>query len=1253
MKRRLRLWRALRRARAAQKQAVPSSSARLITRALTANPGMDDRLVLLTGLAAVYEASGDLPLAIDTLATAADLALPDHRYAAPLLLNLSLAYDQAYAVTADRAFLDDAVSAARRARRAVGETHPARADVLNGVVAVLVEAEEVLDRPELLDEAVRAGTEVVAAGDGGRHNLAVAYRSRYERHGHLPDLHAALRHAEDALDRAGAEAETAAELGHILRLLYSVTGAEEDAARAVAACRAAVESTEPDDEEGVARRAILAGALLDAYQAGDQAALEEAVAYARAALTADRDERAFVAAQIAATVLTVWARRHRDIEVAHEAEAAATAAVRATVPDTADRAVALDTLATALYGRFQLTGDPQPLDEAIETGRNAQAIPTSATDHAGHLGNLGTSLFDRYTVTGDRSDLESAVELDRQAGALLDEAHPERGMYLNNLNVALRHRYEVTGAHADLEESIAIGRLATRDAPTPDRPLRLSNLGGSLFVRYERFGDLADLDEDVACQREAAELLPDGYPDAPSVLGNLGLALQSRYRRLGTEADLSEAAEALGDAVAADALPRDRTAIRSLYGQVLHSRWEAGGEEADLRGAIEQARLAVEATHADDPALPQRLGNLVTMLESAAGDSPAAAEEAVAAARRALAVLPDGHPDAPGLRSGLALALSARGDTGDAVREARAAVEETPPRHPDRAQFLINLAYVLRERRAETDDVIAALRQAALLDTAPPAVRLRAAQAWGGLAAERGSHADAARGLSLAVELLPEVSPRRLGRTDAQRWLAGFPGLGCAAAAACLASDEPERAVRSLELGRAVLLNRTLHTRGDTSPLRAVDGALADEFERLRDRLDALPEEEATPFSVGPASGAHGGDAHARMAAARRRERRSQLVERFADVVRRIERLPGFGGFLRPPAVDELLAEARTGPVVMVNVGDDRGDALLLTAAGLRHVPLSGLRAERLNEIAFEFHRDVAQAHDRSVGRAAREEAEGRLADVLDWLWTTIAAPVLAELDQAGYARSGRTIWWVPTGMLAFLPLHAATRRDGGDSLLEHAVSRYTPTVTSLHLARRTMAAGAEPRAGVIVSMGEDHADRSWAAAGVEATRFAERFGVLPLDAATVTRAEVTEAIRTCSDLHIALHARSDADDPSRSCLLLAGGEMAVPEIAAIRNERARLAYLSACETTLTTAALVDEGIHLTSAFQLTGFPQVVGTLWAVRGLVAAHAAERFYDELREAGGDAGRAVHETVRYLRDRYAGFPSAWAALHCVGA
>ena len=88
---------------------------------------------------------------------------------------------------------------------------------------------------------------------------------------------------------------------------------------------------------------------------------------------------------------------------------------------------------------------------------------------------------------------------------------------------------------------------------------------------------------------------------------------------------------------------------------------------------------------------------------------------------------------------------------------------------------------------------------------------------------------------------------------------------------------------------------------------------------------------------------------------------------------------------------------------------------------------------------------------------AAADNAAQGLTPVLEWIWDRIVSPVFSQLGITGAPVSGQQtphIWWCPTGLAAFLPLHAAGRypADGPspDTALNRAVSSYTPTLRTL-----------------------------------------------------------------------------------------------------------------------------------------------------------------------------------------------------------
>ena len=157
------------------------------------------------------------------------------------------------------------------------------------------------------------------------------------------------------------------------------------------------------------------------------------------------------------------------------------------------------------------------------------------------------------------------------------------------------------------------------------------------------------------------------------------------------------------------------------------------------------------------------------------------------------------------------------------------------------------------------------------------------------------------------------------------------------------------------------------------------------------------------------------------------------------------------------------------------------------------------------------------------------------------------------------------------------------------------------------------------------------------------------------------TRAGVLTQLPRCAIAHFACHAYSDPADPSRSTLLLsdyASAPLTVAELAPVQHDQLQLVYLSACRTAFTSAAeLLDESIHLASAFSLAGARHVIGTLWEIGGVTAPSIATGFYRQLRTSPaspgtGRAATALHHAVRAARDASPLTPAWWAAHIHIG-
>jgi hypothetical protein len=374
--------------------------------------------------------------------------------------------------------------------------------------------------------------------------------------------------------------------------------------------------------------------------------------------------------------------------------------------------------------------------------------------------------------------------------------------------------------------------------------------------------------------------------------------------------------------------------------------------------------------------------------------------------------------------------------------------------------------------------------------------------------------------------------------------------------------------------------------------------------------------------------------------------------------------------------------------VVTLNVSPHRSDALLLTPGGIVHVALPELDYDTVVDRVNAFHQDLAAVRDAAVPPVARKAAQARLRSALGWLWDAAMEPVLDALGYTGRPPSGTwpRVWWCPTGPLALLPLHAAGHhtdpRPTGDeraprTVMDRVVSSYTPTIRALRHARRKIRAHSAPRdRSLIVALSTTPGLPNDGRLPNVPTEAAEVRSLLPRPVlladpgvsasasgpAVATRAAVLGYLPDCTIAHFACHGYSDPTDPSRSRLLLhdhLDTPLDVGSLASIALDRARLAFLSACSTALSAdTSLLDEAIHIASAFQIAGFPQVIGTLWEINDKLAVDVAAFFYAGLTNEEGHldtglAARALHDAVHHVRGRYPDTPSLWAAyLHTGG-
>jgi tetratricopeptide (TPR) repeat protein len=1075
-------------------------------------------------------------------------------------------------------------------------------------------------------------------------------------------------------------------LGHTVMARYELDGDRADLEAAIDAARKAADLTlEPGEDRarylnnlatGLHRRALLMNSIRDR---------DEGLAVSAEAaqmIAADDPNRPGVLSSWGSSLLA----RYEETGVEADLAAAIDAyrdALCACAPDDLARGSVLTNLGNSLLRRFELTGSRDDLDQGVDMSRRSvEATRAEHPDFGLRLLNLSGSLRTRFGHLGEDADLDESIARAEQALAALGPDSPARAMVLHSLGGGLGAKFFRTGDLALLDAGIEAIRSAVDTAPETYFPRLgfIADLGGFLIARAEWTGSAADLDAVITILRQAASAASPGYLARPAILSYLGIALLDRARLPDAVPGLTDEAVEYGRQSVSAAPPGQHARATYLsrlaltLGRRADRRLAAGRfiEAArDLDEAIESCRAATECAVA--PAeRASRLADLSALLRN----------------RSEL------HGDEADLNQALAIVL--------------AAMETVPPEHHARASLLMAAgdgmrALYRRTGKAKTGEMAATLYMgAAEVGEAMPSVRIWAAKAAAGLTAKPNQTAL----LEFAVRLLPEVAPRQLLRADQQRQLGAFAALASDATALALADERrhetrAQRATRALALlehGRGILLSQAFDTRSDVTELHARHPDLADRYRSLRDLLDRPAESAADVLrtvierpgatSAGQQAGPDGPAAAAL--------NRAQVARRFTETVAQIRGLDGFAGFMLPPAHDELIRAAVFGGTVIFNVSEYRSDALLVHprfAGHIDYLPLPDLTPSALEEKIELFGRAQALRLGSPADPSQAQDPEEILLGILEWLWDVAAGPVLDALKYHGppFPFGWWQVRWVPGGLLGQLPIHAAgyhreTPAGRPRTVMDRVISSYAPTLRALHYARGGPSLGGssrvpdpdQPMRSLIVAMPTTPGSTDLDLRGV-ANHARQLRDLLPnaeiliqpdrVDPAAMSGAPTKNAVlsrlagRTI--VHFACHGLTDAADPSRSRLLLSDHEtdpFTVAALASVRLDSAGLAYLSACSTALNEVTeLADESIHLTSAFQLAGFPHVIGTLWEVDASVAEEVAHEFYirmgDESGESGGyDLGRAaltLHHIVRELRDGEPDKPFTWAAYLHAGA
>lgn len=266
---------------------------------------------------------------------------------------------------------------------------------------------------------------------------------------------------------------------------------------------------------------------------------------------------------------------------------------------------------------------------------------------------------------------------------------------------------------------------------------------------------------------------------------------------------------------------------------------------------------------------------------------------------------------------------------------------------------------------------------------------------------------------------------------------------------------------------------------------------------------------------------------------------------------------------------------------------------------------------------------------------------------------------------------------------MGLMPLHAAGSQwtKGIENSASRAVSSYSPTLKALAYSRgRSRSATKQTntaRVKMLIVPMSSTPEQGWPDLNTGAeiaaiSRRAEASATAIKVLEHPSPQDVLSEIKKHSTVHFACHGDPNIKDPSQTSLVLwkspdLANRLTVRSLFEEDLRHAQLAYLSACCTAQQYVMdLIDESIHLGSAFQLMGFPAVIATLWEADDEAAAAVAgefyARFWREIRQGKSTsdcAARCLHLATKAAREQKKGRgdPSddviAWAPFIHIGA
>ncbi|KDN46596.1 hypothetical protein RSAG8_04249, partial [Rhizoctonia solani AG-8 WAC10335] len=739
--------------------------------------------------------------------------------------------------------------------------------------------------------------------------------------------------------------------------------------------------------------------------------------------------------------------------------------------------------------QFQGLGELNEIERRVDYRTSiVKLTPDGHPDLPSRLGELGAAYGNRFRLLGEPDDLEHAMEYIHRAVVSTPKDHPHLSHWLGLLGTAYLARFLHLDELKDLDKAIEykLGALAAIPDDQPGLPRLLAELGENYETRFDRVGNLDDLDNAIEHESRSIALTPDDHHDLLRQLIELGKYHIKRFLRL---EELDDLEKAIGYQSRALALaPDDDSELFAYLGDSYTFLFMHLGKQEGFERGIEYYSRALSLMPDGHPDLPTRLANLGAAYNcrfNSIGER-VDVEKAIEHTCHAVSLAPDDEPELPRWHVNLSIMYNGRFEHSDEPHDLEKAIENlsrsialTPEGDSDlpKRHFLLGESYFVRYQR--TDDpsqlknALDSFRRISHPSIGASRLKFHSAVCWALRASQHSSlYSSCIEAYHATIDLLPHVIWLSANSKEQYQDISVAKNVAKGAASAAIRCLDYKLALEWLEHTRCVIWSQNLMLRSPLDQLQASHPGLATRLQKVAKQLhDASPEFPSSPSSP---SGS--------VTPWQTAEHRRHLAKEYNNLLIQARSLPGFEDFLRPMKANGLLRAARNGPIIVINCYKEDCDALIILPGkdDIAHVHLPNFSEKKASRAHSELERSIQQ-YDSDEPEAESPQEPGikyDIGSVLATLWNDIVKPILEFLGYTNDALIGNLphITWCPTGVLSFLPLHAAGDYDHPRArVFDYVISSYTPTLTAL-LASTPGSLSCDPR---VLAIGQEYASSS------------------------------------------------------------------------------------------------------------------------------------------------------------------------------